>query len=57
MTKYGIQYPVTHGWATWTSKAPSIPTFFVFDKNLRLVKTIQGFPGDGALTATINGLK
>ena len=57
VNNYGIQYPVTYGWSTWTSKAKSIPTFFFFDKDMRFVKSMAGFPGDAGIAASIQALK
>jgi thiol-disulfide isomerase/thioredoxin len=54
VSTYGITFPV----ARPTSQADfsdvsALPTFLIFDRDMRMVEFIEGFPGDSALSAEI----
>jgi hypothetical protein len=52
---YGMQFPVV--WADYALfTAPSIPTFYIMDRELVVRDVISGYPGDPALSEAINAV-
>lgn len=52
---YGMQFPVV--WADFALfTAPSIPTFYIMDRQLIVRDVIAGYPGDAALSQAISAV-
>lgn len=50
--QYALQYPVVFG--ADPISTPSIPTYFILDRELRIRRIFEGYPGDPALSGAIN---
>jgi len=49
---YGLPYPVVV--EEFPLIVPSVPTYYIMDRQLRITKVYEGFPGDPTLSSAIN---
>lgn len=55
VAQYGMHFPVV--WADFALfSAPSIPTFYILDRDLIVRDVIAGFPGDAGISEAINAV-
>ena len=54
-SKYGITFPVARMSAP--PQTPALPTFYFLDREMRVARTIQGFPGDSGIALEVLKLK
>lgn len=52
--EYGLQYPVVYG--ADPISTPSVPTYFILDRELRIRQIYEGYPGDSTLSFAINSI-
>lgn len=52
--EYALQYPVVYG--ADPISTPSVPTYFILDRDLTIRQIYEGYPGDSTLSFAINSI-